>query len=953
MIGGNLLPEQTTAFGSSRIYSDIPITNAKHFNFYAYSDAISKIILNKENKTPFTIAINGKWGSGKTTLMKTLREKLDKESDKEGSRKVKSVWFDAWKYSETDSMLAALIFEIFEEMGRKKVLDKLRANIEGGKQINLSAGFADLVKILTGGKVDIDKWFENPEYKAKLSFYDVFQEYIKKILLIFVLDEKDGRYTDEKGVLVIFIDDLDRCPPKNITKVLESINLFFNQEGCFFIIGTDISLISNAIDHEYKVEGFSGRDYIKKMIQLQFDLPAIREDDIKTFMKGELKIEENINKYSEMIVAGLERNQREIKRFLNSLNLMRIVAESIKIQQYKEELLIKMSILSFSSDNFIKEVNNNPELMIRMQEISLKEKDEIEKYIETLDEPIKKLCIKFKENDKIRAVLRSGEKYNDDNVKDYIFLISVAPKEPGETVRIKAGPMTVKDIEDKIRKKESLKGSNLTRLYLEGIDLSNVDLSGATIAWTNLSNSNLSGANLSKANLKKASLDKADLSRADLSEANLAEAKLFEANLSEANLTKADLSKTNLSGAILNTADLSEINLHGAKLTGLDLSRASQVNLTGADFSEAKLSGSNLSGSVLSQVNLTGAVLFKANLSGANISQAKLARANFSKANLSKANLSGSDLSQVNFDGADLTEAKLSGVNLHKLKLPQVNLTGADLTGANLSEADLSQSDLTGAICSKTDFTSGKLSHAKLCKADFTEAKFFKAQLDFADFSDAILEGANLSEANLYHADLSKANLNRSNLSEANLSNAILSGANLNRSDLSGSDLSWSLLVETRMEDVIIKVEPKAEGIRLFDEASPDPAKIKEALEKISPDLRRILIRDNTQWSEDSFGWDEIPGNDSVKLIDFLKQHYSTDWVKTEEIEKIDDGKTIRLSSGNNFLLLKLNNEKTKANLEIDDGRTDEFIAKMEKGKPKIYWSEIYSASLHASGSSG
>jgi hypothetical protein len=81
------------------------------------------------------------------------------------------------------------------------------------------------------------------------------------------------------------------------------------------------------------------------------------------------------------------------------------------------------------------------------------------------------------------------------------------------------------------------------------------------------------------------------------------------------------------------------------------------------------------------------------------------------------------------------------------------------------------------------------------------------------------------------------------------------------------------------------------------------------------------------------FSWDEIPGNDSGRLRDFLKQNYSIDWVKTARIEKIDDGRTIRLSFKNNFFSLKLNDEKTKVSLKIDDGRTDEFIARTENGK--------------------
>ncbi len=83
------------------------------------------------------------------------------------------------------------------------------------------------------------------------------------------------------------------------------------------------------------------------------------------------------------------------------------------------------------------------------------------------------------------------------------------------------------------------------------------------------------------------------------------------------------------------------------------------------------------------------------------------------------------------------------------------------------------------------------------------------------------------------------------------------------------------------------------------------------------------------------FRWGEIPGEDSVKFIEFLKQKYGIDWIKEENIKKSDD-KTIKVSNENKSLSLRLNNEKTKVDLKIDDGRTDEFIVKKEKENGKL-----------------
>jgi len=99
----------------------------------------------------------------------------------------------------------------------------------------------------------------------------------------------------------------------------------------------------------------------------------------------------------------------------------------------------------------------------------------------------------------------------------------------------------------------------------------------------------------------------------------------------------------------------------------------------------------------------------------------------------------------------------------------------------------------------------------------------------------------------------------------------------------------------------------------------------------------RLMEPRKWEFSSASFSWGKILGNDNGMLIEFLKQNFGIGWVKKAKIEKIDDGMTIKVSTEKNFLSLRLNDEKTKVNLKIDDGRTDEFIVKMENGELNIY----------------
>jgi len=137
--------------------------------------------------------------------------------------------------------------------------------------------------------------------------------------------------------------------------------------------------------------------------------------------------------------------------------------------------------------------------------------------------------------------------------------------------------------------------------------------------------------------------------------------------------------------------------------------------------------------------------------------------------------------------------------------------------------------------------------------------------------------------------------------------------------------------IRTRVEDKSLKeTESKLEKLqenlskreydKLKAEVAVNPNKIvREILEKYL------------------FSWDEIPGNDNGKLIEFLKQKFGIDWVKTAEIEKIDNGNTIKVSNEINNLSLNLNQEKTEVIFKIDDVRTDKFIAEMENSKLIIY----------------
>ena len=431
-----------------KIFNDNAIDNATSFNFDSYVKSIKKIILHPENTTPFSISINGKWGSGKTSLMKTLRRELN-SNPQPHEREVRTVWFNAWKYSNTDNLLAALASEIYQEMVyppikvKKGFWEKIKGlGFHISENVNIPQQITDLAKIVSLGKSpDFSKWGKTPEYKKYLPYYVHFQQFLQRVLSYFVLSDILREYDDKKGVLVIFIDDLDRCPPKNITTLLESVNLFFDQEGCIFVFGMDLALISNAIEKQYsKFPGFSGKNYIEKLIQLQFNLPEIRDEDIKAFFEQGIADDEPLRKYIDLIISCSGRNPRKIKQFINSLRLMMTLSSVIENLHVEEELLIKWTLLNFISSRFVNEIKNQKDLLLFVQGYAKtndpNELDILEEETRFYSEKFVKLVYEFNNDPIICKILRDGShEFTSENLGDYIFLSSITPKEPLVTIQ--------------------------------------------------------------------------------------------------------------------------------------------------------------------------------------------------------------------------------------------------------------------------------------------------------------------------------------------------------------------------------------------------------------------------------------------------------------------------------------------------------------------------------------
>src|SRR5262249_36644860 len=63
--------------------------------FTPYVAAVAAFLTHEETKPPLTLSIEGAWGSGKSSFMLQLRDRLKRQEGK-------TVWFNAWRHERED-----------------------------------------------------------------------------------------------------------------------------------------------------------------------------------------------------------------------------------------------------------------------------------------------------------------------------------------------------------------------------------------------------------------------------------------------------------------------------------------------------------------------------------------------------------------------------------------------------------------------------------------------------------------------------------------------------------------------------------------------------------------------------------------------------------------------------------------------------------------------------------
>lgn len=235
-------------------------------------------ILRMYSATGCVVALSGVWGSGKTTFIKMLMQKMKNKGEY-------PLYFNAWENDYVSDPLIALLAELKDLFPQSNKWNDVIAN--GGKILASIATSA--VKTVAKNTLGLDSNIVDAgiDEVGKLLRDDIeefskqkttFAEF-RKTLQSYIAEN-----TTEDLPVVFFIDELDRCSPRFSVLVLERIKHLFDIPNVVFVLSVNKKQLEYAIQGYYGSANIDASNYLRRFIDIEYSLPRPKSEDFCQYL---------------------------------------------------------------------------------------------------------------------------------------------------------------------------------------------------------------------------------------------------------------------------------------------------------------------------------------------------------------------------------------------------------------------------------------------------------------------------------------------------------------------------------------------------------------------------------------------------------------------------------------------------------------------------------------------
>lgn len=290
------------------------------------------------NHSSLTLGLDGPWGSGKSSILKMLRDQVPtSQSDDEIGTVVVS--FSPWLITNRTALIASFFAQLQQAIKEAEARIPTswyrlkKASAKGLKTVSKKLNrFSRVVSITSGAAIAFDptgaaavasgsaKAVE--ELTKDFGKADETLEALKRELEQALAEIAKA---DPTFRILVLIDDLDRLEPSDTLEILRLVKAVGNFPAITYLLAYDRVAVASAIKHSAQVD--SGDAYLEKIIQFSFKVPPLEPFQLRNWLRreidqlsdGEKSDAEHASAVLDIWAGRLLKSPRDIKRLLFSI----------------------------------------------------------------------------------------------------------------------------------------------------------------------------------------------------------------------------------------------------------------------------------------------------------------------------------------------------------------------------------------------------------------------------------------------------------------------------------------------------------------------------------------------------------------------------------------------------------------------------------------------------------
>ena len=293
-----------------------------------FADNLANAILeyNESNHESLTIGLYGKWGSGKTSIINLMLEKLENDAN------IIIFKFEPWLFSDTQQLISNF-FKDFAKIVKHKDYAEEAKKI--GEELETYATFFEPMSLIPEPTVSVLSAISSKVFSSVGKASKKWGQLKTKSLT----DTKKSIETHLKKLnkkILIIIDDIDRLNNTEIRQIFQMIKALGNFPNTIYLTSMDKEVIVDALS---EVQKGDGSEYLEKIINVPFEVPSISQNEVETFLFKKLnEIIANIDEkdfdsryWGNVYHSGYKHffiNIRDVVRYVNILRFNYMALEN-------------------------------------------------------------------------------------------------------------------------------------------------------------------------------------------------------------------------------------------------------------------------------------------------------------------------------------------------------------------------------------------------------------------------------------------------------------------------------------------------------------------------------------------------------------------------------------------------------------------------------------------------